>query len=170
MIRTLTAAAAAALALTLGAATLGPGPARAGSDDTLAALNACAAGYPDPARISAGLGAAGLGDMGRIVNGGQALRLFVSPDGKTYAGSEGTGGVACMIVENRLSARKAEGLARALAAQMPGASELPAPKGGGLEVTKMWTGMLADRMTVLMVVKSYAIRDVKGAALLVVAQ
>lgn len=159
-------------ALTLALTMLG-GAAMAGANDTSAALNACASGYPEPERIAAGYLAAGFEDMGAFSHGGQDIRMFRSADGKTYAATRGKTetGIRCFIVEDKLSAKRASAMADGLAKLMPGATEMPAPKGAGVDISRYVAGMYRDRMTMVVVMKNYEIPGkVKGAGLMVMTQ
>ena len=160
------------IALTLALGVVG-GAAFAGAQDTTAALNACASGYPDAEKIAAGYQAAGFEDMGAFSHGGQDIRMFRSADSKTYAATRGAveTGIRCFIVEDKLSAKKANGMADGLATLMPGATEMPVPKGTGVDISKYIAGMYRDRMTMLVVMKGYEIPGkIKGAGLMVMTQ
>lgn len=159
-------------ALSLSLSLIG-GAAFAGPADTTAALNACASGYPDAEKIAAGYLAAGFEDMGAFSHGGQDIRMFRSADGKTYAATRGQAetGIRCFIVEDKLSVKKANGMAEGLAKLMPGATEMPVPKASGVDISKYIAGMYRDRMTMLVVMKGYEIPGkIKGAGLMVMTQ
>lgn len=149
----------------LAAALLLTAPVHAGPADTQAALSACATGYPTPATIARGLAAAGFADQGDM--GG--MQMFLSADGTTVAGTKGTAqtGLRCVIMEHKLSTRKAEALAEALVKAMPGASKLSPPT---REVTVLYSGMLNNHLSNVFVARSFQFGAIAGAALLVEAQ
>ncbi|MCR8724065.1 hypothetical protein [Frigidibacter sp. ROC022] len=137
----------------------------AGPSDTRAALSACATGFPTPATIASGFAAAGFvsqGDMG-------GMQMFLSPDGKTVAGTKGSAetGLRCVVMEHKLSTRKAGQLVDALLRQMPGASKLTPPT---REVTVLYSGMLNNRLSNVFVARRFEFGPVAGAALLVEAE
>jgi hypothetical protein len=137
-------------------------PAAALTPATQEAVRLCAGHYPDADKIEKGLRAAGWKDRGDMAG----LRMFVSPDGKTVAGTQSakTVSLRCVLMEDGLSAREADSLAAAIVAAMPGASKLKPPT---REVTGLWTGMLNNKMASVFVVRSFAFGAIKGAAVLV---
>lgn len=141
---------------------LSGGAALAGSADTQAALVACASAYPDAAGVAAALKGAGFEDRGDIAG----LRMFLSADGTTVAGTKGSAetGLRCVVMEDKLSAKKADALAAALVKQMPGASKLNPPS---KEVSVLYAGMMNNKMTNVFVARSFAFGKIAGAALLV---
>jgi len=138
------------------------GAAGAGPADTQAALGICAAAFPDAPGIAKALTGAGFADRGDMAG----MRMFVSADGTTVAGTKGSAatGLRCIIMEHKQSAKKADALAAALVKLMPGASKLNPPT---KEVSVLYSGMLNNKMANVFVARSFAFGKIAGAALLV---
>jgi hypothetical protein len=134
----------------------------AGPGDTQAALGACATAFPDAAGVAKALRGAGFADRGDMAG----LRMFVSADGTTVAGTKGSAatGLRCLVMEHKQSAKKAEALAAALVRRMPGASKLQPP---AKEVSVLYSGMLNNKMANVFVARSFGFGKIAGAALLV---
>jgi hypothetical protein len=138
------------------------GAASAGAAETAAALRACAANYPDTARIRAAAEQLGFRAVGTFNN----ITLMQSPDGRSFVGTPTANEIStrCIVVEEGLSNRKALGLGKSVADAMPGASKLA--NTGTPDVTGAWRGMLNNSIANIYVVRDFDLGKVKGAVIM----